>query len=144
MEDVFGALVNAAAVDLPDVRDVLVAIVNGDGDTEALVVNNNPALQALIELAALAASIRRDGLTNPITVINLGNKRYQLETGERRWLAYHLLYQMLPDAKWRHIPARVMSELDVWRQAAEEQCARRSVSHWPGSTVCDPDDGAAP
>lgn len=83
--------------------------------------------QALFNIIMLAASIRRDGLTNPITVAHMGNGSYRLETGERRWLAYHLLHAWFdghdgrPDesSRWESIPARVMDEIDVWRQASE-------------------------
>lgn len=86
-----------------------------------------PLEQALFNIIMLAASIRRDGLTNPITVAHIGGGTYRLETGERRWLAYHLLHAWFdghdgrPDegARWESIPARVMDEIDVWRQASE-------------------------
>ena len=71
----------------------------------------------------LAATIYRDGLTNPITVAQQGNQtavQYQLETGERRWLAYHLLHANFPqDGQWTKIPARIVESPNLWRQAAE-------------------------
>jgi hypothetical protein len=74
---------------------------------------------ALLRVAILAASIRRDGLTNPITVVQRGNV-FVIETGERRWLAYHLLHLYFGDeADWLKIPARVMDALSIWRQASE-------------------------
>jgi hypothetical protein len=75
---------------------------------------------SLLELVDLAASIRRDGLTNPVTVAQTGD-HYQLETGERRWLAYHLLHWFFEDErdKWAKIPARIVEHVDVWRQATE-------------------------
>jgi hypothetical protein len=78
---------------------------------------NIPAFAAFIGLVDLAASIYRDGLTNPITVVMYDNE-YHLETGERRWLAYHLLYRYFGDA-WLKIPARIVDHIDVWRQASE-------------------------
>lgn len=82
----------------------------------------NPAPQpieaALLGVVDLAASIRRDGLTNPVTVVRDG-ELYLLETGERRWLAFHLLYQRTQDEQWSKIPARVMDEFSIWRQAGE-------------------------
>ncbi len=71
-----------------------------------------------MEIVSLAASIKRDGLTNPVTVSPKG-QQYQLETGERRWLAYHLLLLYTQDDKWKRIPARVMDTADPWRQASE-------------------------
>lgn len=74
---------------------------------------------SLVNLLDLAASIKHDELLNPITVTQ-EDDRYRIETGERRWVAYHLLHQFdnTPD-KWRNIPARVVDNFSVWRQAAE-------------------------
>lgn len=81
---------------------------------------SGPVMAALLDLTDLAASIKRDGLLNPITVSEDG-ETFVIETGERRWLAYHLIHQMFPNEKqWQRIPARVMTDgLSVWRQAAE-------------------------
>lgn len=86
-----------------------------------------PIESAFMSIITLAASIRRDGLTNPVTVAPVGSGQYQLETGERRWLAYHLLYAWFdghegrPNEQntWAHIPTRQVKEVDVWRQANE-------------------------
>jgi ParB-like chromosome segregation protein Spo0J len=72
----------------------------------------------LIDLADLAISIRKTGLTNPITVVRM-DRIYRLETGERRWLAYHLLNIYFPDEDWNRIPAHLVDEISVWRQASE-------------------------
>lgn len=69
-------------------------------------------------IAELAASIYRDGLTNPITIAQRG-RLYVIETGERRWLAYHLVRWHFGDADWATIPARVVEAVDLWRQATE-------------------------
>ncbi len=82
--------------------------------------------ESLMTLIALAVSIRRDGLTNPITVAPIGGQ-YRLETGERRWLAYHLLYAWFdgtngkPNERslWENIPSREVEAVNVWRQASE-------------------------
>lgn len=82
--------------------------------------------ESLMTLITLAVSIRRDGLTNPITVAPYEGK-YRLETGERRWLAYHLLYGWFngsngaPDERdqWEKIPSREVEAVNVWRQASE-------------------------
>ena len=82
---------------------------------------------ALMKLVDLAASIRRDGLSNPVSLMNHGD-HYEIETGERRWLAYHMLYwkfgdgDVRPDGSrvnWSRIPARIVNRVDVWRQASE-------------------------
>jgi len=69
----------------------------------------------------LAVSIRRDGLTNPITVAPHKNG-YMIETGERRWLAFHMLDMLFNEVdgdKWQNIPARVVDKSSIWRQASE-------------------------
>ena len=82
---------------------------------------------ALMKLVDLAASIRRDGLSNPISLVRHPN-HYELETGERRWLAYHILFWKFGDrdvrpegtpVNWSRIPARIVNRVDVWRQASE-------------------------
>lgn len=74
---------------------------------------------ALLRVVVLAASIRRDGLTNPITVVQR-NDIYVIETGERRWLAYQLLRWFFAEqTEWMRIPARVMEKASIWRQATE-------------------------
>lgn len=96
-----------------DIQELLA--VEGD---EVRNPNPKPLEASLLGVIDLAASILRDGLTNPITIVRNKNK-YFLETGERRWLAYHLLHQQMQDDQWAKIPARVMDEFSVWRQAGE-------------------------
>ena len=88
---------------------------------------------AFAELLSLAANIRHDGLQHPITVARAGTSRPQeavpcpqqqsgflLESGERRWLAFHLLHLYDEDGdRWARIPANIQPERDVWRQASE-------------------------
>lgn len=83
--------------------------------------------QGLMKIVDLAASIRRDGLSNPISLVRHSD-HYEIETGERRWLAYHLLYWKFGDGdrrpdgslvNWSRIPARIVNRVDVWRQASE-------------------------
>ena len=106
---------------------------------------SRPPDAALAELLALAASIRHDGLQHPITVARAGTPRPQearaadprigtsrpqdarneaggflLESGERRWLAFHLLSLFDREGeRWARIPAHIQPERDVWRQASE-------------------------
>ena len=95
-----------------------------DQDSQPLFPEFEPAdaVQAgFIHLLELATSILREGLTNPITISRVG-RDYMIETGERRWLAYHLLnvyFEDTGDQDWSKIPARVMPERNVWRQATE-------------------------
>jgi hypothetical protein len=97
-------------------------------DSAARPATAGPIETGLLAIVDLAVSVRRDGLTNPITVAPDGSGRYRLETGERRWLAFHLLYAFFdgqhpdrPDERerWEKIPARQMKATDVWRQASE-------------------------
>jgi len=88
-----------------------------------------PLETAFLQIVTLAASIRRDGLTNPISIArNPDRPGYLLETGERRWLAYHLLWLWFdgsandrPDERdtWNKIPCQTVDEVSVWRQANE-------------------------
>lgn len=74
---------------------------------------------SLLRLIKLAISIAEEGLANPITIVPRG-RQYQIETGERRWLAYQLLYwQSDGDERFLRIAARTVEELNIWRQAAE-------------------------
>jgi len=77
-----------------------------------------PFETVLLGLIQLASSIHRQGLTNPITVVPDG-ELYQLETGERRWFAYHLLNFWYGGNDWLRIPAREVPQHDIWRQATE-------------------------
>ena len=72
----------------------------------------------LLRLADLAASILQDGLTNPITVVG-SRDTYVIETGERRWVAFHLLNAYIGGEEYKAIPARRVPELNLWRQASE-------------------------
>lgn len=78
----------------------------------------DPVKLALMDLIDLAVSIKVDGLSNPITVIRTPDG-YRIETGERRWMAYHLLNRYDSEGDWKTIPARDVGEFNVWRQAAE-------------------------
>jgi hypothetical protein len=88
--------------------------------------------KAWMDLLELAASIRRDGLINPITIYRIAPEHtaellYCIETGERRWLAYHLLAWLTDEPQWQSIPARVVDAPNVWRQA-QENTARSNLN----------------
>lgn len=74
---------------------------------------SEPITVALVELIDLAASIYKDGLLNPMRGAN-----GMIESGERRWLAYHLL-SLFSGKDYTKIPTIEKSEVDVWAQAAE-------------------------
>jgi len=86
----------------------------------------NPVELALVKVADIALSVRKYGLNNPITVAPLVPSGYLIETGERRWLAFHLLHakglktqQERIDDDFSAISARKVEAVSVWRQAAE-------------------------
>lgn len=92
--------------------------IEGDDDERGGGFDPGPFEHGLRAVVDLAISIRTVGLTNPITVARRGSA-FRLETGERRWLAYHLLHSVAPDADWSQIPARIVDQPSVWRQASE-------------------------
>ena len=98
-----------------------------DADTSASDHPSSGKESALMKIIDLAASIRRDGLSNPISLVRHGD-HYEIETGERRWLAYQMLYWKFGDGdrrydgslvNWSRIPSRIVKQVDVWRQASE-------------------------
>ena len=96
----------------------------------------------LLRLADLAASIHQDGLTNPITVAGSGDS-YMIETGERRWAAYHLLNAYVVGDRYRAIPARRVAELNLWRQASENTARDNLNAIAPRAADCAAADGYA-
>lgn len=103
----------------------VVAIINGKEGLED--VDQAPAVtQEFVALCRLAQSIHKDGLINPVSVIER-SQDHLIETGERRWLAYHLLHLYLGE-RYRAIPARISDGRDyIWRQA-QENTARRALN----------------
>ena len=98
------------------------AVVGFSSEAYELPEEPKPIALGYVALLELAGSIRQEGLANPITVFPDG-EGYAIETGERRWLAYNILFAMAETEadqdRWMAIPARVVSEKSVWRQAAE-------------------------
>lgn len=90
-----------------------------DENSPETIMPRSGTLEAnFMRLVELAASLKRDSLTNPITVAKNGDF-FIIETGERRWLAYHLLRREYGNDPWGDIPAREVKELSIWRQASE-------------------------
>jgi hypothetical protein len=97
-------------------------ILSGEHSLDVLTnvyLDRGPFWSRLIELYGLALSIRDDGLTNEITVAPSHDGGYIIETGERRYLAFLLLRDAIGHENFKRIPARVVPELSVWRQAHE-------------------------
>lgn len=99
----------------------------GEEDPTALEESVGPIEAAFRRVVELAVSIRRDGLANPVSIHRVGRERYRLETGERRWLAFHVLFgyfngddgKPAEREKWQNIPAIIVENFNVWRQASE-------------------------
>jgi hypothetical protein len=89
-------------------------------DPETTSDDIGPREQALMPIIALARRIRQEGFLHPI---NVGRRSglTTIESGERRWLAAHLLHYAFPDEAERFatIPARDVETINVWRQASE-------------------------
>jgi ParB-like chromosome segregation protein Spo0J len=86
------------------------------GEVEAL-ASPYPAVQLWVELIRLAGNIHQYGLERPITVFPVG-ETYQVITGERRLLSYHLLDWMRYPG-YRMIPAIVRESYNPYQQAVE-------------------------
>lgn len=101
----------------------VVALLNGEG--EGLDSDKFPSVaEEYLSLVRLGQNIKANGLINPITVVE-SDGRHLIESGERRWLAYHLLHMHLGE-QWAKIPAAKGSRTDsVWRQATENTARRQ-------------------
>jgi hypothetical protein len=97
-------------------------IIRGSGEgveTDGL----HPIAAGYLELLRLAQDIKRVGLTNPISIVKQGG-RFVIESGERRYLAYWLLF-LLDGDSWQKIPAITSDGKDfVWKQASENTIRR--------------------
>lgn len=98
-----------------------------NGQSEGFEADTNHAhFVEFLALLQLAQSIHREGLINPITVIRRGDN-HVIESGERRWLAHHLLNHFV-DPKYGKVPAiESKGGESVWRQA-RENTARRALN----------------
>lgn len=106
--------------------------IDEDGDKADRPESISPIEASLVSLVELATNIAEHGLTNPITVVERKfQTEYELETGERRWLAYHLLYLHNEgsddQSRYAKIAARMVPERNLWRQAAENN-ARQNLN----------------
>jgi hypothetical protein len=102
----------------------LLALLQGHDEPAEEDPNRGPLVDAFMDLVALAASIYRDRLTNPISLIHIGPDRYQIETGERRWLAHVMLHDVLGTEQFSKIAAHVVEKANVWKQASENSARR--------------------
>lgn len=112
------AVAEAAGADVD-----LEALLKGEGegiDTDKL----HSVAQEFIALARLAAHIHANGLINPITVIE-SDGRMLIESGERRWLAHHLLHMVLGGTWGKVLAAKGNANDSIWRQAGENTQRRQ-------------------
>lgn len=128
-DKLFAAWLSAVAeetgVTLNDVHDRIFTQLRG-GEIEDADATPGVIEASLRPVVELTASIRSNGLLNPISVAIRG-REYIIEAGERRWLAYHLLNLYFGVSErggdagrdWSKIPARIVERPDLWRQAAE-------------------------
>lgn len=78
-----------------------------------------PEEELLRAIVATAATIRYGGQVSPITVAEVGDGSYfRIETGERRYWAYHWLNTWLSN-NFEQIQCVVVDAASPWRQAAE-------------------------
>lgn len=100
-------------------RQLLLGEITARSEDDADEREMGPIEFGFMKLLNLAATIRRDGgLINPATIYRAG-EGYRLETGERRWLAHHLLQAALGEPEWHRISAREVEAPSIWRQAHE-------------------------
>ncbi len=115
----FNAYGHEVGLDYNEVKSIVEAVIWGKSPDREESHNPKPYEASLFKVVELAASIRDQRLINPITIFNIKHSdQYQIETGERRWLAYHLL-ATIEDAGWFKIPARVIEAPNIWKQAYE-------------------------
>lgn len=101
-------------------------LLNGEG--EGIDSDKFPSVtREFLSLVHLAQTIIvTKGLVNPITIIESDGK-FLIESGERRFLSYHLLHAYLGE-QWAKIPATKSDGKEtVWRQASENT-ARRALN----------------
>lgn len=115
----FNAFGHEVGMTYDEVKSRIEAVVWGKAPDREESHKSGPFEASLFKIVDLAASIRDKGLINPITIFTIKDTEfYRIETGERRWLAYHLLSN-LEAAGWFKIPARVIEAPNIWKQAYE-------------------------
>lgn len=130
MHSVFGKWVRMAEKECNTsplrVRDMVEGLTSPDDDDallEEMPEKQFPITVMLLKVIGLAKSIKQNSLINPVTVVRTG-RTFRLNTGERRWLAYHFL-EWLYGSEWSQIPSHETSA-SVWVQA-EENLSREDL-----------------
>lgn len=107
---------NTFPLRVQDMVEGLTSPEDDDALLEEMPAGQFPVTVALLKVIELARDIRENNLINPVTVVRTG-RIFKLNTGERRWLAYHLL-EWLYGSGWSHIPSHE-TNASVWTQASE-------------------------
>ncbi len=79
----------------------------------------HPEVQKFNEIVSLANSIRANSQVNPITVVRQSDNTWRIETGERRYWAHVWLVHVGGDKTADRVPAAPQTNIDPFRQAAE-------------------------
>ena len=88
------------------------------GNTAMDLTHESAIVNDYFQLCQLAAGIVYEGLTNAITITIAHGGFFNIETGERRWLAHYLLV-MYGGNRFDKIMARVVDKFNIYRQASE-------------------------
>lgn len=107
---------NTRPLRLKDMVEGMIEENDADALPEELSPKNFPVTALLLKVVELARDIRENKLINAITVVRTGHT-FKLNTGERRWLAYHFL-EWLYGSEWSQIPSHETAA-SVWTQASE-------------------------
>lgn len=114
---------NTNPLRLRDMIEGLISPDDADALPEEMPEKLFPITTMLLKVVKLAKSIKENQLINPVTVVRVGHT-FKLNTGERRWLAYHLL-EWLYGSEWSQIPSQE-TDSSVWAQA-EENLSREDL-----------------
>ena len=115
----FNAYGHEVGLEYNEVKAIIETVIWGKPSDRDENHKPGPFESGLFKIVDLAASIRDKGLINPITIFPIkGTDLFRIETGERRWLAYHLL-STVEETGWFRIPARKIEAPNIWKQAYE-------------------------
>ena len=115
--DLPALLTNAEDATLPDVPQIEV-----NGKTQP-----DPIVSDYYDLLGLAARIQDEGQTNAITYIKEGRRKL-IDTGERRWTAFHLLRKHVDADKFGKIRATEKDDYDAFRVISENTGRRDLIA----------------
>ncbi len=94
------------------------------GKRSIITDEQTPTQANLASVIQLAADIRANGLTNPVTISPRGAE-YTIVAGERRWWAYQLLYLFIDEKEYFRLPS-IISDKTAWELAATQASENNS------------------